>query len=149
MKLYHVVPQETAFRILLEGFWDAEAPDFHQEGVWLTSRPMDANDGLPADWNSVLEIDLDLSQDDLSHWRCTAETESGEILTLGWLIPAAIVNSRSTARLVEQGELSEPEVQAAIQRHEAHLRQRGMIGEQLEEAMREFEGYLRRWEPAE
>jgi hypothetical protein len=70
-------------------------------------------------------------------------------MTLGWLIPAAIVNSRSTTRLVEQGELSEPEVQAAIQRHEAHLRQRGVVGAQLEEAMREFESYLRRWEPAE
>ncbi len=122
MKLYHVVPQETAFRTLLEGFLDAEAPDFGQEGVWLTSRPPDANDGLPADWNSVLEVELDLSEGDLSHWRCTAEMKSGDIMTLGWLIPAAILNSRSTTRLIGQDQLAEPEVGAAIQRHDAYLR---------------------------
>lgn len=43
MKLYHVVPRETAVMILAEGFWDACSPwlpDRPEEGVWLTPFPM-------------------------------------------------------------------------------------------------------------
>jgi hypothetical protein len=39
---------------------------------------MDTNDGFPADWNSVLEVELDLSDGDKSHWRCTAEMNQGK-----------------------------------------------------------------------
>jgi len=75
---------------------------------------------------------------------------SGTIPLIGcrqWVVPAVVVNACSKVRLLEQDEAPEGEIQEALARIRATFLADGMVGEQLEEAMRREEEYLRRWEP--
>jgi hypothetical protein len=153
MNLYHVVSREMAIGILVEGFTDQPShwtPHRPERGVWLTERPLTVSDGLPDDWTTVLEVKFDAPDSEFLRWRWVTDGDParGVPEERAWLIPAEIVNTRATTRLLE-ADLSEAEVRDALQKHEAHLRRAGRIGEQLEEAMRRFEEDLRRWEPAE
>ncbi len=152
-KFYHVVPRDTAIQVLVEGFWDSPStwlPERPERGVWLTERPLNANDGLPPGWDTVLEVQFDRPLEQLSQWRWVTDGDAarGVPEECAWLIPAEFVNTVGRVRLLEQTELSEAEIRSALQRHEAFLRNLGRVGEQLEEETGRFEGMLRRWEPA-
>src|SRR5687767_15011253 len=94
LKLYHVVSRDTAIMVLLEGFWDADDPlassassaDWTR-GVFLTERPVDAQDGFSGDWNTVLEVEFPAGGSSLNPYKIMGDTISPY-----WIVPAEIVN---------------------------------------------------------
>jgi hypothetical protein len=139
--LYALYPRDTGIMVLADGFFDALSlwlPERPEVGVWLSEQPLDANDGLPDGWDTVLEVRLSIAPEELRKW----EWAFGE--QRAYLIPATVVNTIGTVRLLEQHEASEDEIQAILAKHEAWFRSEGMVGEQLEEAMRKDEDFLRR-----
>lgn len=164
MKLYHVTSLDAALMVLVEGFHDAPhpwLPEQEAEGVWLTESPLSVHEGLPPDWNTVLEVELDVPAAELDRWHWQQEhrppsrpghpyaARQGppQFVTWGWLVPAYILNTQGTTRLREQTEASEAEIREVLDRYQKMRRDGGMIGEQLEEDVRRVESELRRWEP--
>jgi hypothetical protein len=138
MILYHVTHREDAVMIQA-GFQDAPTP--HGMGVWLAEHPLEIQDGSSGD--TVLEVVLDMPGEALRQY----EWDDPLIGCRQWVVPAVVVNACGKVRLLEQDEATEGEIQEALARIRATFLADGMVGEQLEEAMRREEEYLRRWEP--
>jgi hypothetical protein len=142
------LPRETAIQILLEGFWDAGhpwLPNCEKEGVWLTTVPLDAGDGWPEEFDTVLEVDLSLTREAIRPFEWTVD---GEEDVWGWFIPAEVVNAQGKTRLLESA-IPESEVQETLGMWRAAWHADGAVGEQLEERFARLESELRRWTPGE
>ena len=59
MILYHVTSSENAAAIKRDGFRDTGGDQSEHHGVWLSDRPLDANEGAPY---TVIAVDLPLSR---------------------------------------------------------------------------------------
>jgi hypothetical protein len=86
MILYHVTSSESAAAIKRDGFRDTGGmTESGHRGVWLSDRPLDANEGAPY---TVIAVDLPLSMADLDQYEWKEEGKGYR----EWLIPAAIIN---------------------------------------------------------
>ena len=94
MILYHVTSSESAAAIKRDGFRDtggsfmteSEHRGVEHHGVWLSDRPLDANEGAWSD--TVIAVDLPLSKADLDQYEWKEKGKGYR----EWLIPAAIIN---------------------------------------------------------
>jgi len=81
MILYHTTSGEKADAIKRDGFRDGVGSymtDTEHCGVWLSDRPLDANEGAWGD--TTIAIDLPLSEADLDQQTlCVAEAMSGPL----------------------------------------------------------------------
>ena len=59
------------------------------EGVWLSDRPLDSNEG--ADGDTLLVIDVEIADAELSDFEWVEEGKRYR----EWLIPAEIINPRN------------------------------------------------------
>jgi hypothetical protein len=90
MILYHVTSSESAAAIKRDGFRDtggsfmteSEHRGVEHHGVWLSDRPLDANEG------TVIAVDLPLSMAALDQYEWKEEGKGYR----EWLIPAAVIN---------------------------------------------------------
>ena len=89
MIFYHRTTAEAADLILRVGFRDTRGSymtDREFEGVWMSDRPLDSNEG--ACGNVLIRIDLDLAPDDLADYEWV---EDGKPYR-EWLVPADLLN---------------------------------------------------------
>ena len=90
MIVYHRTSAESADLILRDGLQDARdkyMTDREFEGVWISDRPLDANEGV---WGDVLlRIDLSgLTADDLADFEWVEDGKPHR----EWLVPADLLN---------------------------------------------------------
>jgi hypothetical protein len=64
-------------------------------GVWLTDRPVSADDGPPG--AAVLEVALEISDDELAAFEIQGVLDGARL----WVVPAAVVNPRASVRISE------------------------------------------------
>jgi hypothetical protein len=97
--LFHKTTSQAAKGILQDGFRDGRTPymaDREFSGIWLSDRPLNANDGV---WgNTLLEVLVDLTADALVEWEWVEEGKPYR----EWLIPAALLNPNCRVRIVEE-----------------------------------------------
>jgi hypothetical protein len=99
MILYHRTTEESASSILAHGFTDATGSyltDQEFTGVWLSSVPLDANEG--ADGDTLLRVTLNIPEAELANWEWVEEGKPYR----EWLIPAEVINSRAIVVLSEE-----------------------------------------------
>jgi hypothetical protein len=87
--LYHTTSGEKADAIKRDGFRDGVGSymtDTEHCGVWLSDRPLDANEGAGGD--TTIAIDLPLSEADFDQYEWKEKGKGYR----EWLIPAAIIN---------------------------------------------------------
>jgi len=85
--VYHRTAAESAKAILRDGFKDATGyylTDREHAGVWLSDRPLDANEDVNAD--TLLEVLID--PDSLADYEWVEEGKPYR----EWLVPAVILN---------------------------------------------------------
>jgi len=80
--------------------------DSEWEGVWISSKPLDCNEGLPIKATVLLEIDLALSESDIADYEWTEEGQSYR----EWLVPAALLNAHGKVRVTSDEELDSLEL---------------------------------------
>lgn len=100
--LYHCTTAEKARSIAASGFNNSEEYFLNNRlwsGVWLSSRPLDHNEG---GGDTVVIVKLDLPVCDLARWEWTAEGRSYR----EWLVPAQIINRSATVEVLDQWNLS-------------------------------------------
>jgi hypothetical protein len=94
-RLYHRTTREAARRILVEGYRDGTGrymtATIHR-GVWVSDHILDENEGARGD--TVIEISIPPGKIRAHKWD-----EAGKPYR-EWLIPAAIVNTYGTLRIV-------------------------------------------------
>jgi hypothetical protein len=89
MILYHVTSRENAASIKRDGFRDTDSGYMNQRehrGVWLTDRPLNANDDAWGD--TVIAIEIPLSEAELDQYKWKEEGKAYH----KWLVPAAVIN---------------------------------------------------------
>jgi hypothetical protein len=97
MKLFRCTSADKAREIMKAGFVDATGnylTDRVWKGVWLADRPLDVNDGAAGD--TVVEVDLNLTDEELDNWEWKGETKSFR----EFLISAELVNSRVVSKRI-------------------------------------------------
>jgi len=100
MKLYHRTAQRRANQILDKGFFNAtSSPESDSAANVLVRDTKRALSSDPAGDDCLLEIETDLSEDDLDSYE---ETEGVHGYT-EWRIPAAILDEHSRVRLFADG----------------------------------------------
>lgn len=78
--------------ILGDGFRDGRGhylTDREFSGVWLSDRPLDANEGVPGE--ALLRVELACTESEIADFEWIEEGNGYR----EWLIPAAFVNSRA------------------------------------------------------
>ena len=99
---YHRTSSGNAKRILAEGFKDGRGSymieDKEFEGVWLSDRPIDCNEGAFGD--TLFKITLVCSPDEMDFWEWCEEGRGFR----EWLVPAAQLNSRAQVERIDDCE---------------------------------------------
>ncbi len=104
MLLFHRTTVARAREIMREGFaddrWSFGRDDItgraiKMVGVWLTDRPISAEDGPAGD--AVLEVGLTATPDILSSFEVSGVVEEARL----WVIPAGVVNEYGSFRIHE------------------------------------------------
>ena len=101
--LFHRTSEEAARAIVESGFRDNTGTYLTGEeftGVWLSNRPLDANEGA---WgHSLLRVTIDLPESELTSYEWTNE---GNESYREWFIPASLINLRAKVEIVDEDEL--------------------------------------------
>ncbi len=104
LNLYHRTTIGNARAIVQNGFenqkWRFEHEDTSGEvkkalGVWLSDRPLEGEDGPPGD--AILEVVMDASEESLELFQLEGVVWEAQL----WIVPAEIVNARSTVRILQ------------------------------------------------
>ena len=94
--LYHRTTTSAAQQIVAEGFRDGEGyymtANLHR-GVWLSDRPLDANEGTLGE--TLLRVEMDCTEGDIAKWEWVEEGRGYR----EWLVPADIVNDLARVRI--------------------------------------------------
>jgi len=101
MLLFHRTLVSLARGIVKEGFGDEKwrfgedglGETFTAEGVWLTDRPVDLEDGPPG--AAILEVQLDLSDEALDAFEVRGVLDDVRL----FVVPAAVVNPHAQIRI--------------------------------------------------
>ena len=97
MILFHRTSNDKAQTILAQGFRDGVGAYLtlgRWRGVWLSSIPLDENEGAEGD--TLLKIDFGISDEELTQWEWVEDGKSYR----EFLIPADVVNRLSTVKVV-------------------------------------------------
>jgi hypothetical protein len=97
MILYHRTTRQNAESIAKDGFRDATGTYFTNQafsGVWVSSVPLDANEGACGD--VLFEITLGLPETEIADYEWVEEGKPYR----EWLMPAAMINTRATLKRV-------------------------------------------------
>jgi hypothetical protein len=100
-KLYHRTNRVAARRILRHGFKDSTNYYMTQRmntGAWLSSVPLDFNQGASGD--VLLQVDTDLRENELAQYEWITKNEKGY---REWVVPAALINPRMKVSVVPHG----------------------------------------------
>jgi hypothetical protein len=98
MRLFHRTNPQAAASILQEGFLDGTGTygtSRNRSGVFLSSEPLDENDGACGD--ILLEVNLHMTEAELARYEWVEEGKWYR----EFFVPAAEINPRMTARIVE------------------------------------------------
>jgi len=98
MILYHRTDPQSAENILRDGFRDGTGTYLTMNtysGVWLSNVPLDENEGAVGD--ILLEVDIDMPKSEIGQYEWIEEGKPYR----EFLVPAAEINSRMKARIVE------------------------------------------------
>lgn len=90
MKLYRRTDQDPV-AVGRDGFTDRVGRYLTEQewsGVWLSDRPLDANEG--AEGAHLLELTIDATESDLADYEWIEEDKTYR----EWLVPAAVLNPR-------------------------------------------------------
>jgi hypothetical protein len=101
MKFYHRTTAEFADAILAGGFMDYTSnymTSASHTGVWLSNTPVDEGDVIPAVMNSLLLVEISLSEKELAEYEWVQE---GSGSYREWLIPASVINANSKVTMIE------------------------------------------------
>jgi len=98
MILYHRTTLHAAEAILKGGFRDAT--DYYMterewSGVWLSNRPLDANEG--AKGNVLLRVTIQVTEEELTYYEWVEEGK----MHREWLLPAKMLNSKGIVEVVK------------------------------------------------
>jgi hypothetical protein len=99
--VYHRTTRKAADAILRDGFRDATGTyltDTEHTGVWVSDRPLDANEG--ANGSHVLKVTVDLSNEQMADYEWVDEGKPYR----EWLVPAAILNAKGTVEIEDVDE---------------------------------------------
>ncbi len=105
MKLHHRTTMEAARSILKKGFIDQTGNYLTEQkltGVWFSDRPLDSNEGIRLDADTLLEITTRLSESALAEYEAVEDEKPYR----EWLVPAALINANSTTRIVDDEEVA-------------------------------------------
>jgi hypothetical protein len=86
--LFHVTRLKSAANILRDGFIDSRdtyMTDQYFTGVWLSDRPLDANEGASGD--TVLAVTFSVPLSALAQYEWIEEGKTHR----EWLVPAAVI----------------------------------------------------------
>ena len=86
--LFHVTRLKSAANILRDGFIDSRdtyMTDQYFTGVWLSDRPLDANEGASGD--TVLAVTFSVPLSALAQYEWIEEGKTPR----EWLVPAAVI----------------------------------------------------------
>jgi hypothetical protein len=88
VRLFHVTSSKAAREILRSGFKDgAQAVGIEgMRGVWLSDRPLDANEGITDD-TAVLAVTFDVPLDRLAFYELVEDDKPYR----EWCIPASVI----------------------------------------------------------
>jgi len=103
--LFHRTTDESAAAILASGFRDARGRygfDVELEGVWLSDRPLDCNEGTTGD--VLLTVTFVCSFADLDYYEVVEEARSFR----EWCIPASFINEHAVVEVTDETEFVEP-----------------------------------------
>jgi hypothetical protein len=87
--LYHRTTEGAAIRIAADGFRDSEGyygTEILLSGVWLSDRPLDANEGAVG--NALLGVELNIGDREIAECELI---EDGKTYR-EWIIPARLIN---------------------------------------------------------
>ena len=101
MRFFHRTRQESAERILADGFMDhtdTYGCDSYLTGVWLSDVPLDCNDGTSG--QALLLVDFDAAEDDLAEFEVLGDRRDYR----EWVIPAAFINAKAKVRYATEDE---------------------------------------------
>ena len=94
---YHRTATENAAVIIESGFRDGTGTygtNREHRGVWISDRPLDANDGAEGDTVITMEVELTAEELDFFEW---VQEGSGY---REWLIPAETLNARMRSKAI-------------------------------------------------
>ncbi len=103
MIFYHRTTSESAKSILQTGFVDGHGKYMTSEmfsGVWISDQPLDANEGARGNTLLALTFDAEFSESDLAPYEWVEEHKGYR----EWLVPAALLNQKSTVQIEEVDE---------------------------------------------
>ena len=105
MVLYHRTSIGEARAIMTNGFTDVDwdfglrdartGEDTVVTGVWLADRPLGSEEGIEGD--AVLEVTVDLTREELAPFELQGLLWDARL----WVASAALINDRSTCRILE------------------------------------------------
>ncbi|MFQ5549823.1 MAG: hypothetical protein ACE5FJ_01140 [Gemmatimonadales bacterium] len=105
MFLYHRTSIALARKIVRDGFEDERwnlgledsrtGDDYKPEGIWLTDRPLDRNEG--PDGDAVLEVTVSIPEETLLEYELHGVVEGARL----WVVPSEIINSKAKVRILE------------------------------------------------
>jgi len=103
-RLYHRTSRINAEAIIANGFRDGEGrylTDSRHRGVWLSDRPLDANEGALGD--TIIAVDFDDP-------GTIAEFEwiEDERPYREWLVPADRINGIASMRVIPEDDIVQP-----------------------------------------
>ncbi len=102
--LYHRTSILDARTVVKDGFENQKWRFEHEEGdrevkkalgVWLSNRPLEGDEGPPGD--AVLEVEMDASEESLELFQVEGVLWDARL----WIVPAEVVNARSTVRILK------------------------------------------------
>ncbi len=97
MILFHRTSSTRAQAIAAQGFRDGVGSyltDSSRRGVWLSDKPLDANEG--AEGNTLLEVDLGLSNREIDRFEWVEEGKPYR----EFLVPAGVVNRHGIVKVL-------------------------------------------------
>ena len=96
--LYHVTTVDNAQVILRDGFNETAefySPDTNANGVWLSDRPLNANQGIRGD--ITLAVSLNLSLRELGFYKLVGTRKPYK----EWCVPASIIRRYAKVSLIQ------------------------------------------------
>ncbi len=103
LTFYHQTTEDDARVILDSGFRDHTGTYMtgHEfTGVWLSDRPLDANEG--AKGKALLQVTIDALESDLGHYEWIEEDKPYR----EWLMPSALINTCMIVKVVDDDDLT-------------------------------------------
>lgn len=98
-KFYHRTTSDAARPILAEGFRDWPDDELEIEGVWLSDRPVDCNEGAKGD--TLLAVSLQIDDEAADSYEVVEDEKPYR----EWCFPSALINALGTVQVVNENDV--------------------------------------------